>query len=306
MNITFCCARTDPSPWLQALRLALPEANITLWEPGHPLARYAIVWAPPQQFFDEQTALKGIFNIGAGVDALMQLHLPQGVPVTRLRDAGMGFEMAEYVCHAVAEYFRDFAGLRVAQQRAEWAPRPPLSRQDFAVGILGFGVLGQHVARALLGFGYPVNAWSHKPQQHAGVRHFAGAGALADCLQASRVLVCLLPLTPHTKGILNRENLGQLQKGAYLINVARGAHLLTDDLLALLANGHLKGATLDVFEQEPLPADHPFWHHPAITVTPHMSAPTLLQPSVDQIATKLRLLEAGQPLPGLVVADRGY
>lgn len=306
MNISFCCANTESGPWLVALQKALPNARITLWQSGAPLADYAIVWAPPQGFFDEQTALKGIFNIGAGVDALMRLRLPAGVPVVRLSDAGMGVEMAEYVCHAVSDMFRDFGRLRQAQTQAQWAPGEVLSRQDWPVGIMGFGILGQRVAQALLQFGYPVNAWSQTPREVPGIRHFAGPSELDAFLAASRVLVCLLPRTPETENLLNHERLSKLPRGAGLINVARGALVVDEDLLALLNSGHLSAAWLDVFRQEPLPASHPFWRHPAITVTPHMSAPTQLQVSVDQIAQKLGALEAGLPLLGRVVTERGY
>lgn len=306
MRLTFCCANTESAPWLVALQKALPKARITLWQSGAPLADYAIVWVPPQAFFDEQTALKGIFNIGAGVDALMRLRLPAGVPVIRLSDAGMGVEMAEYVCHAVAEMFRGFGRLRQAQTRAEWAPGGVPMRQDWPVGIMGFGILGQRVAQALRHFDYPVNAWSQTPREVAGVRHFVGPSELNVFLAASRVLVCLLPRTPQTENLLNFETLSQLPKGGCLINVARGALVVDDDLLALLDSGHLRAAWLDVFREEPLPAEHPFWHHPAITITPHMSAPTQLQASVEQIAQKLAALEKGLTVPGLVAMDRAY
>lgn len=306
MNITFCCTNTESAPWLSALQQAIGQAHITLWQSGAPLADYAIVWAPPQAFFDQQTALKGIFNIGAGVDALMRLHLPPDVPVVRLSDAGMGVEMAEYVCHAVAEFYRGFARLRQAQRAAKWEPTSLPSRQQMPVGVMGFGILGQQVAKALQHFGYPVNAWSQTPRTVEGVRHYAGPSQLSAFLAASQVLVCLLPRTPQTENILNRETLSQLPSGACLINVARGALVVDEDLLALLEIGHLRAAWLDVFRQEPLPAEHPFWQHPAITVTPHISAPTQLGASVAQIAQKLAMLEAGLAVPGLVAMERAY
>ena len=306
MNISFCCANTESGPWLAALQKSLPNARITLWQHGAPLADYAVVWAPPQAFFDQQTALKGIFNIGAGVDALMRLRLPEGVPVVRLSDAGMGVEMAEYVCHAVSEFFRGFGRLREAQSRAQWMTGETPSRHDLSVGIMGFGILGQRVAEALRHFDYPVNAWSQTPRDVPGIRHFAGPKELSPFLAASRVLVCLLPRTLQTENLLNRETLSQLPPGACLINVARGALVVDEDVLALLDSGHLSAAWLDVFREEPLPGQHPFWHHPAIRVTPHMSGPTQLQASVDQIAQKLHQLEQGLPVTGLVKSARGY
>ena len=259
MKITFCCTGTAPEPWLQGLAAALPGADISLWQPGAPQADCAVVWAPPQQFLDEQPGLKALFNIGAGVDALLQLKLPPSVPVVRLQDAGMAVQMAEYVCHAVIRHFRELDQCEAAMRQGAWAYRKPRQRSDFAVGVLGLGVLGTRVAQALAQFEFPVNGWSRSPKAVAGVRAFSGAGQFNDFLAASRVLVNLLPLTPDTANIIHRDTLSRLQPGAYVINVARGAHLVDDDLLALIASGHVAGATLDVFRTEPLPAAHPFW-----------------------------------------------
>jgi glyoxylate/hydroxypyruvate reductase A len=272
-----------------------------------------VVWAPPQAFIDEQPGLKALFNIGAGVDALLRLRLPPGMRVVRLDDAGMSVQMAEYVCQAVIRHFREFDVAEADMAAGKWAFRKPRSRADFAVGIMGLGVLGSRVAQALQVFEFPVNGWSRsaKPATGAlaGVHSFAGDAQLPDFLAASRVLVNLLPLTAQTENILNHANLLQLPAGAYVINVARGAHLVDADLLALLASGHLAGATLDVFRTEPLPAGHPFWPHPKLTLTPHTSARTLRDESVAQIARKIRALETGQPissLAGVVDTSLGY
>jgi glyoxylate/hydroxypyruvate reductase A len=313
MRITFCCTGTAPEPWLQGLRAVLPEADVSVWAPGAPPADQAVVWAPPQAFIDEQPGLKALFNIGAGVDALLRLRLPPGMQVVRLDDAGMSVQMAEYVCQAVIRHFREFDVAEADMAVGKWAFRKPRSRADFAVGIMGLGVLGSRVAQALQMFEFPVNGWSRsaKPVTGAlaGVRGFAGDSQLPDFLAASRVLVNLLPLTAQTENILNHANLSQLPAGAYVINVARGAHLVDADLLALLASGQLAGATLDVFRTEPLAAGHPFWQHPKLTLTPHTSARTLRDESVAQIARKIRALEAGQPissLAGVVDTSLGY
>jgi len=155
-------------------------------------------------------------------------------------------------------------------------------------------------------FEFPVNGWSRSPKSIDGVRGFSGSGGFHDFLAASRVLVNLLPLTSDTQDILNRDTLARLQPGGYVINVARGAHLVEDDLIALLDAGHLAGATLDVFRTEPLPAGHPFWTHPKITVTPHTSARTLRTESVAQIAGKIGALERGETVSGVVDAGVGY
>jgi glyoxylate/hydroxypyruvate reductase A len=338
MRITFCCTDTASEPWLQGLRTALLGAEVSLWTPGAPPADYAVVWAPPQQFFDEQPQLKAVFNIGAGVDALLKLRLPPQALIVRLDDAGMAVQMAEYVCHAVIRHFREFDAYEADTRLGKWSLRKPRARVDFPVGVMGLGVLGARVARSLVQFEFPVNGWSRSPtvpgdwaaerfaqvkeepakragdtEQNAllpsllnGVKCFSGADGFKDFLAASRVLVCLLPLTPDTRDIMNRDNLSRLQAGSYVINVARGAHLVDEDLLALLDSGHLAGAMLDVFRTEPLPAAHPFWMHPKVMVTPHTSARTLRSESIAQIAGKIAALQRGEPVAGVVEASRGY
>ena len=306
MKITFCCTDTKAEPWLQGLAAALPGADITVWQPGAPVADYAVVWAPPQQFLDEQQGIQALFNIGAGVDALLQRRLPSGARVVRLNDAGMAVQMAEYVCHAVIRHFREFDQYEASMRAGQWAYRKPRLRQDLPVGVMGLGVLGERVAKALAQFEFPVNGWSRSPKAIGGIRVFSGQDGFNDFLAASRVLVNLLPLTPETQDILNRDTLARLQPGGYLINVARGAHLVEDDLLALLDSGHLAGATLDVFRTEPLPVGHPFWSHPRITLTPHTSARTLLGESIAQIVGKIAALERGEAIAGVVDPVRGY
>ena len=312
MRITFCCTDSRPEPWLKRLLAALPQATVELWTPGAPPADYAVVWAPPQQFFDEQPALKGVFNIGAGVDALMKLRLPVGVPIVRLDDAGMSAQMAEYVCHAVIRHFREFDGYEADVKQGKWSYRKPHLRHEFPIGVMGLGVLGERVSRSLAQFDFPVNGWSRSARAVDGVRCFSGAvgdKGFQDFLAASRILVCLLPLTPDTEGIMCRDTLSRLRPGGYVINVARGAHLVDKDLLALIDSGHLAGATLDVFRTEPLPAGHAFWTHPRITVTPHTSARTLRDESIAQIAGKIMALQQGAPvssLAGVVDLKKGY
>ncbi len=306
VKIIFCCTGTKAEPWLDGLRSALPQADVQLWQAGAEAADYAVVWAPPQQFFDEQAQLRGVFNIGAGVDALLKLRLPAQAAVVRLDDAGMSVQMAEYVCHAVIRHFREFDHYEEDIRAGQWSYRKPRERTDFPVGVMGLGVLGQRVARALAQFEFPVNGWSRSAKVLDGVRCFVGAGQFNDFLSASKVLVCLLPLTAETADIMRLQTLSLLQRGGYVINVARGAHLVEQDLLALIDNGHLAGATLDVFRTEPLPPEHPFWQHPKITITPHTSARTLRDESIAQIVGKIMALERGGDVAGKVDAQRGY
>ncbi len=306
MKITFCCTDAKPEPWLHGFSAALPGAEISVWQPGAPQADYAVVWAPPQQFIDEQLGLKALFNIGAGVDGLLKLRLPPQALVVRLDDAGMAVQMAEYVCHAVIRHFREFDGYEADTAAGRWGYRKPRLRSDYPIGVMGLGVLGERVAKALSQFDFPINGWSRSPKAIEGVRAFAGADQFNDFLAASRVLVNLLPLTPDTTDVINKDTLARLQPGAYVINVARGAHLVDEDLLAAIESGQVAGATLDVFRTEPLPAGHPFWTHPRITVTPHTSARTLRDESIAQIARKMVALERGEAVAGIVNPGRGY
>ncbi len=250
--------------------------------------------------------VKGIFNIGAGVDALMKLRLPSAAKLVRIDDGGMAVQMAEFVSHAVIRHFRELDTYETAVAKGDWTYRKPRSRAEYPVGIMGLGVLGERVARAVAQFEFPLRGWSRSPKTIEGVRCYAGAAEFDAFLAASRFLVCLLPLTADTEGIINRNSLLKLQAGGYVINVARGGHVVDDDLLAMLDNGHLAGATLDVFRNEPLEADHPLAQHPKVVATPHISARTLREESIAQIAGKILAFERGEPIAGVVDRQRGY
>jgi glyoxylate/hydroxypyruvate reductase A len=306
MRILFCATNTKPEPWLAALREALPQAEVEEWQPGAAPADHAVVWAPPQQLFDEQPQLQGVFSLGAGVDALLQLRLPHGARLVRLDDAGMSVQMAEFVCHAVIRHFRELDAYERQIGAGQWGFRKPRERAEFPVGIMGLGVLGARVAQAVGQFEFPVVGWSRTARQLPGVRCFAGEAQFDEFLRASRILVCLLPLTAETEGIMNRRSLSLLRPGGYVINVARGAHLVEEDLLALLDSGQLAGAALDVFRTEPLPPQHPFWQHPKVTVTPHTAARTLRDETIAQIAGKIQALSRGEPIAGVVDREKGY
>jgi len=315
MRITFCCSNTKPEPWIAGFAQAFPEAEICVWAPGAPQADFAVVWAPPQQFIDEQCAngqvgspggLRCLFNIGAGVDALLRLKLPPNCLLVRLDDAGMAVQMAEYVCHAVIRHFREFDCYERDIKAGLWTFRKPLDRANFPVGVMGLGVLGTRVLSALQMFEFPVHGYSRTAKVIPGARCFAGATELPEFLKSSRVLVNLLPLTIATENILNLEVLSQLLPNAYLINVARGTHLVDADLLRLIEQGHMAGATLDVFRTEPLPAEHPFWQQPKITLTPHTSARTIRDQSIAQIVRKIMALERSEAIAGVVEIGREY
>ncbi len=299
--------RTELDDWRREIAAALPEATIALSPAVDSRPDYVIAFKPGVELFAQIEPPRAIFNLGAGVDAMLALPtFPRDVPLYRLEDAGMADEMAEYVTLAVLAAYREQHQYAEAQREGRWAPRPRLSKRGFAVGLLGFGVLGRAVGGALAPFGFPLLAWTRERRSIDGVETFAGAGELASLLARTQVLVVMLPSTPETIGIVNAARLAQLPAGAHLVNVARGNLVVEADLLDALSSGRLASATLDVFRDEPLPPAHPFWHHPRITVTPHVSAITLVAEAAAQVAAKIRALERGERVSGRVDLARGY
>lgn len=299
MKVSVCLPEGGEA-WARSLSEALPDAEVSMWRPGDPAADYALVWHPPAPFFAEQPGLKAAFSAGAGVDAFID-RVPKDLPLYRMEDAGMGALMAEYVLHALLRWHRQFD--RYAQQR-EWAPLRPERREDWPVGILGYGVLGRAVAQPLKALGFPVHGWV-RTEREADIPLRAGLDALPDFLAGTRVLVALLPLTEATRGLLNAERLRQLPPNACLINIARGGLLVQEDLIAVLDEGHLQAAMLDVTTPEPLPPEHPLWRHPQVSLTPHVAALTPREPAMAQVAEKIRRLAAGEAVSGRV-GPAGY
>ncbi|MGZ9032063.1 MAG: 2-hydroxyacid dehydrogenase [Burkholderiaceae bacterium] len=302
------------SKWEERVQSALPEADVATRDAerttadGHATpADYALVWRPHPSFFAEQTRLKAIFNLGAGIDALAAMpEFPRAVRLIRLEDAGMAAPMAQYALAAVLRYAYRFDEYTRTQAERRWAPRRPHAPSQLEVGVLGMGAIGSAIASTIAAQGFRVRGYARTRRELPGIRSYAGAAELPAFLTGVHVLINALPLTADTVGILRREHLVRLADGAHLVNLARGAHLIEDDLLALLDAGKLSGATLDVFAREPLPAEHSFWTHPNITVTPHVSGVTLLEESVQQVAHKIRSLERGEPVSGVVDWTRGY
>lgn len=309
MKILFVAGDPKPERWTVPIKELLPEAEIHVWDPRGPAvgADYAIVWQPPAALFEREKNLKAVFNLGAGIDGLLKVpNLPSDVTVVRLEDAGMSVQMAEYVLHQLLEASREMETYREQQRQGIWKIHRPIKRSEWPVGVMGLGHIGKRVARTLADLDYRVNGWARSEHTLEGVHSFAGADQLGEFLQSTRVLVNTLPLTDETRDIIDYKLLSQLRPGAVLINVGRGEHLVEADLLQALDEGKLIRASLDVFRKEPLPEGHPFWQRREITITPHISARTLRDATLEQITGKIRDHAGGRPITGIVDTAKGY
>jgi len=312
MDILLAMGGIDHGRWLAALRAALPSARVRSWQPGDDgPADYLLYWMAPAQSLAGRPDLKAVFNLGAGVDALfaiMRDHpeaVTHRVPLLRLEDAGMARQMVEYALYCALRYQRRFDAYEEQARKGAWQPLEPHRVEAFTVGVLGAGQLGLPVARALAVRGYPVRLYSRTPRSVPGIETHAGPDALIRFASDARMLLNLLPDTPATQGILSARVFDAMAEGGYVVNLGRGGHLVEADLLRALDDGRLSRAALDVFHEEPLPPDHPFWRHPRVEVTPHISALSMVEESVAQIAGHIARYEAGEPLQGLDT-KRGY
>ncbi|KAI8463949.1 MAG: hypothetical protein J3K34DRAFT_442038 [Monoraphidium minutum] len=274
---------------------------------------FAVAWKPPPGLLAQCPNLLAAMSLGAGVDHILQPgQVPETVPILRIVDPRMAERMATWAVWGVISWQRRFEDYFRAQQQRRWdlgiEGRDNLDNCDVAVGVLGFGLMGRATAEALVALGYKVSAWSRTPKEHASIRCHHGDEGLRAFASRLDVLVCLLPLTPDTQGIVDAQLLGWMPRGGAVINGARGGHLVEGDLLAALDSGHVAFALLDVFTTEPLPPESPLWAHPGVRITPHVASMTTLEAAADQIAANYRSVMAGRgPLPQNVV-DRaaGY
>jgi glyoxylate/hydroxypyruvate reductase A len=308
MRVLFAYSNETADPWLAALRSALPDIEFSVWNPSAASvgADAALAWMPPKALFEQEPTLRTLFNLGAGVDALLAGDIPASVQIVRLEDAGMAQQMAEYAVFALARVSRDFDFYAVNQADMCWRVAPGTSREAWPVGVLGLGAIGRHVAGTLAALGYDVAGWSRTSHTVENISTFSGVAQWPDFLARTRVLINVLPLTDETRNLIDRRCLSQLLPDAHVINVGRGETLVEEDLLAQMNSGHIAGATLDVFRTEPLPPHHPFWRDQRIHITPHVAARTLRSESIAQIVENLKRLLRGEPLRGVVDRARGY
>jgi glyoxylate/hydroxypyruvate reductase A len=309
MAILFCSTPAATGRWRRLLDDMLPEHEIRYWpEIGDPAAiEYALVWHPEPGLLASLPRLKLIFGLGAGIDHLLRdPALPRHVPIVRLVDPYMTDAMSEYVALAVLRLHRQDPDYQAQQRAGIWREREQKNAAERPVGILGFGTLGRAAGRKLRALGFPVAGWSRSARDAPGFVTYAGAAGRDALLAGSEILVCLLPLTSETAGILNAAAFARLPRGAGLVNAGRGGHLVEADLIPALDSGQLSGAVLDVFRDEPLPSDHPFWRHPRIIVTPHVAAETHPPTAAPIIRDALRDFAAGRPVANIVDLARGY
>lgn len=312
MRIVIVYSSPKAAAWRESLAAELPDAQIDVWQPGYThAADFAVGWSPPPQFFTEQPRLKAFLSVGAGVENILSNpKLPPELPIVRVEDAGMGEQMADYCRYEVLRWMQRRDEYAAQQASALWRPLPAASRAEWPIGVFGLGVLGRKVAATFANDGFPVNAFSRSNLAgDPNVRLFTearGVDQFEAFMRVTRVLMIFAPLTPETRNKFDRKALQMLPRGAYVINVARGALLVDEALLELLDSGHLHGAALDVFHEEPLPRQHRYWTHPKVSITPHVAAVTPIVPAARQMAAKIQQLSRNEPITGIVERRRGY
>lgn len=309
MAILYADDPADAADWAKAIHALDPALELRFWPDFGAAGEidFVIVGSKAPGDLRQFANLRAIQSTWAGVNLLLgDVGLPPDRPLARMVDRGLTVSMTEYVVFHVLDHLREGPRLRAAQRAHRWLDVPQRSPQSLSVGILGLGVLGADVAAKLHALGFPLRGWSRSRKELPGVESFAGREQLTACLAGVELLICLLPLTDDTRGILDRAVFAALAPGAVLIHAARGAHLVEADLLAALEAGHLSRAVIDVFAPEPLPAGHPFWRHPAVTVTPHVAAITRAGTGAEDIVANYRRAMAGQPLINQVDRSQGY
>lgn len=295
--------------WQQALYKLQPQLDIRVWPAIGNAAdiEFALVWQHPLGALNQFPNLRGIGSLGAGVDHVFaDVDLPANIPMVRVVDPYMANDIVQYVTACVLEYVKRMNHWRELQWQRKWLKQPPFNFSEKTVGVMGLGFLGGKAVNILLDLGLRVVGWSNSPKEISGMQQFYGAAQLESFLQETDILVCMLPLTQQTKNILNAKHFAQLRNGAYIINVGRGEHLVEEDLLAALASGKISGAALDVFRQEPLPSEHPFWINPRICVTPHIASVTNPDTVAPQMLENYQRAIHGKELLNQVDFHRGY
>ncbi|AZQ43926.1 2-hydroxyacid dehydrogenase [Nonlabens ponticola] len=295
-------------PWIDAIQQVDTDLKVVTPETiqNRSEVTMALTWKAPAGSFEDLANLKVIGSMGAGVDHLFDdSTLPQGLTYTRIVDNNLSGDMAEFVLGLCMRHIKNFGFYQEQQVTKNWKPISYRRNKNVTVGIMGMGVLGKAVANLLISAGFKVCGWSQSAKRIDGVNTYK-SDELNNFLSQCNILVCLLPLTDKTRGIINADLLSKLKQDCYLINVARGGHVVDDDLLTALENNQLSGAALDVFHEEPLPSDHPFWNRDDILITPHVASVSSPASVADQVVENYRLLQQGKALHNRVSIDQQY
>ena len=294
--------------WQAIFAERAPDLPFRIWpDIGDPEAvRYLVAWQPPENFLELLPNLQVVFSVGAGVDQFDLQSLPPHIPLVRMIEPSLAEGMVEYVVLSVLATHRHLINYIGDQRRKQWKPIRLVPASQRRIGVMGLGVLGRSALECLKTFGFPLLGWSRSQQVIEGVDCFAGSEQFRDFLSRCDILVCLLPLTSETRGILNRHTFDAMPRGAALINVGRGAHLVESDLLNGLESGQISSAILDVLPAEPLPADHAFWEHPGILITPHIAGMTQPETAAHVLLDNIRCHQTGESIEGMVDANQGY
>ena len=308
MALLYKAEASRGAEWRQVLARMAPDLPFHIWpETGDPLAvRYLAVWEPPADMLTRFPHAELVISVGAGVDQFDMARFPQSLPLVRMQDPGIVDGMVEYVTLAVLGLHRHLPDYIDNQRKRIWHEIRLVPASRRRIGILGSGQLGEAVCHKLTGFGFPVSAWSRTPRQIAGVEHHSGPEGLDAMLAKTDTLICLLPLTVQTRGLINAALLAKLPRGASIVNAGRGGHLVHADLLAALDSGHIASAFLDVTSPEPLPQNDLLWHHPRVVITPHVASMTNPETAVAFVLETIENHRKGLPLRGLVDRTRGY
>jgi glyoxylate/hydroxypyruvate reductase A len=309
MAILYADDPADAAAWQAALQRLSPGLELRFWPDAGAASDidFAIVGARAPGDLRRFPNLKAIQSTWAGVNHLLaDTNLPPDRPLARMVEQGLTVSMTEYIVLHVLDSVREGPRLRAAQHRREWLDVGPIAPGATTIAILGLGALGAEAGGRLVDLGFAVRGWSRSRKEIGGIRSFAGEDGLEQCLGGANILICLLPLTDETRGILSASTFAPLAHGAVLIHAARGAHLVETDLLAALEIGRLSRAVVDVFATEPLPAGHPFWRHPRVTVTPHVAAITRAGTGAADIVENYRRALAGETLVNQVDRAKGY
>lgn len=309
MSIVIICHERFAKNWAKAFREKLPKTDVHIYPdvPSPEAIQFAAVWKAPAGVLSEFPNLKAVQSLGAGVEHIFDFQkLNKKVSVARIVDPQLSEDMWEYVLMLVLNYLKNTRIYFQQQLKKEWQQMRYKNIKDVTVSFLGLGKIGSHVAGKFSEMGFRVQGWSNSEKSITGVKSFFGKNGFDEILNTTDILINILPLTPETTSILNKTNLLKLTKGAYLINVGRGGHLIENDLLELINAGHLSGAALDVFQEEPLPENHRFWDHPKITVMPHVAGLTNPKTAVLQIVENYERMKRGKELINLVSQERKY